>query len=353
MRAKEYIAHHLGELKYIYEIRVVINNLLPLRSNKKKTDECANRMLYADQRRKQYLYMKELYEQGNPMAKEEPKLETYDGEIDKDIANEVRAELFDVIREDMSFGYLFYLLGTERNTKYVNSPIDCIPDEKKIKEAITRYRDDYPKVNLDDYLDDSLNYEWYNNLINLNVLQDEPQECLQYFNMVYQVYDEIRMRTQRISLIKSYLNDTKFKNDIEKYWVLTFIVRLIDEYESDNASLDKCKKEILKFIAPLNNAIGHKNEYSSPISLSTERGKKIDLIRVVNSLYELGFFVSASGGKAKKKDTFNAIGKALNIDLNNYDKDLSRSLSDSTALDKHLHVFEEMGDKMEEIFNSK
>jgi hypothetical protein len=74
MRAKEYIAHHLGELKYIYEIRVVINNLLPLRSNKKKTDECANRMLYADQRRKQYLYMKELYEQGNPMAKEEPKL---------------------------------------------------------------------------------------------------------------------------------------------------------------------------------------------------------------------------------------------------------------------------------------
>src|SRR5574344_1828025 len=232
MRAKEYIALHLDEFKYINEIWVVINTLLPYRTDKKKTDECASRLLYSDQRRKQYLYMKELYEQGNPMAKDEPNLEKYEDEIDRDICSEVRTELFNVIREDESFGYLFYLLGTERNSKYVNSPIDCIPNTTKIKEAIARYRDDYPKDNLDEFLEDSLNYEWYNYLVNSDILKDAPQECLHYFSLVYQIYDELRMKTHRISLIKSYLNGIKFKNDNEKYWVLNYIVRFIDEYES-------------------------------------------------------------------------------------------------------------------------
>ena len=47
------------------------------------------------------------------------------------------------------------------------------------------------------------------------------------------------------------------------------------------------------------------------------------------------------------------MGKFVNLDLSEYDKDLSRSLSDSTKLEKHTKVFDDMKDKMIEIWNSK
>ena len=92
---------------------------------------------------------------------------------------------------------------------------------------------------------------------------------------------------------------------------------------------------------------------NSPVYLTDEKGAKIDIIRVLNVLYELGMFHGKDGAKLLKKDFFTAMGKAINKDLSNYDKDLSRSTSDSTALEKHLRIFVEMKKKMEEIWNSK
>ncbi|MBO4316593.1 MAG: hypothetical protein J5867_11650 [Prevotella sp.] len=91
----------------------------------------------------------------------------------------------------------------------------------------------------------------------------------------------------------------------------------------------------------------------SPVHLNSTTGTKIDFIRVMNTLYELGFFTNERGGRITKKDFFTNIGQAVNIDLSKYDKDLSRSTADSTALDKHLRVFENMRQKMIDIFNSK
>lgn len=90
----------------------------------------------------------------------------------------------------------------------------------------------------------------------------------------------------------------------------------------------------------------------SPVHLSTTRGTKIDFIRVVNSLCELGFFTDDKGGRISKKDVMTALGNAVNVDLTDYQNDLSRSLSDSTKLDKHLAIFERMREKMEEVFNN-
>lgn len=94
------------------------------------------------------------------------------------------------------------------------------------------------------------------------------------------------------------------------------------------------------------------NTASSPVHLSTARGTKIDFIRVVNCLYELGFFTDDKGGRISKKEVMTALGSAVNVDLSTYDNDLSRSLSDSTKLDKHLAIFERMRAKMEEVFNN-
>ena len=91
----------------------------------------------------------------------------------------------------------------------------------------------------------------------------------------------------------------------------------------------------------------------SPIYLSTAKGQKIDLIRVLNVMYEQGRFTGKDGSKLTKKDFFFEAGRMFHIDLSNYDKDLSRSMSDSTKLEKHLKPFEDMKLKMIEIWNSK
>ena len=60
----------------------------------------------------------------------------------------------------------------------------------------------------------------------------------------------------------------------------------------------------------------------------------------------MGTFTGENGKKIRKKDVMIAMGQAMNIDLSGYDKDLSRSLSDSTKLEKHQKVFEDMLQKM-------
>ena len=85
------------------------------------------------------------------MQSEIPIEEHYNEELSEDTAKEIRKELFYIISEDNSFGYLYYLLGTELNAKKGNAPIDCIPDKSQIKQAIKAYHDDYPKSNLDSY----------------------------------------------------------------------------------------------------------------------------------------------------------------------------------------------------------
>ena len=91
----------------------------------------------------------------------------------------------------------------------------------------------------------------------------------------------------------------------------------------------------------------------SPIYLSTAKGQKIDLIRVLNVMYEQGRFTGKDGSKLTKKELFIEAGRTFHVDLSNYDKDLSRSMSDSTKLEKHLKPFEDMKLKMIDIWNSK
>lgn len=91
----------------------------------------------------------------------------------------------------------------------------------------------------------------------------------------------------------------------------------------------------------------------SPVYLSTAKGQKIDLIRVMNVMYEQGRFNGKDGARLTKKEFFTEMGRTLHVDLSDYDKDLSRSMSDSTKLEKHTKPFEDMKQKMIEIWNSK
>ena len=91
----------------------------------------------------------------------------------------------------------------------------------------------------------------------------------------------------------------------------------------------------------------------SNIWLNKAKGQKIELIRIINVMYEQGRFKGKDGEDVKKLDVFVTFGKALNVDLSNYQNDLSSSMSDSAKLEKHTKVFDDMKEKMIEIWNSR
>ena len=110
--------------------------------------------------------------------------------------------------------------------------------------------------------------------------------------------------------------------------------------------------EIIAFLNKLSPTPIQSQQISN-IYLSEKKGMKINYIRVINCLYELGFFVDENQNIINKIDVMKVFGSIINKDLKDYDKDLSRALSDSTALDKNLEIFSLLKDKMNEIFNSK
>lgn len=354
MRAVEYININRSSLKHAEIVSQVIKDLLPLRMDKEATDEYMNTHLSADTRYKQYLLQKELFDRGNAMQTTDPSFEEIEGEIPMSIAFEVREELFHAIKDDGSFGYLFYILGTEQNFRHNNDPIDCVPDAERITHCVLENRDDYPKEDLDSFINDDLNYQQYNILMDGHYWDDDDSLYLAYFNRVYSIYDELRLRRQSISGVRSFLREQQFETEVEKYWTFAYIVTLIDEADEDDTSLRRCKQELVRIIEPLSSVVqkdDSPSKFESPVYLNDKRGMKIDIIRVLNVLYELGSFVGKNGEPLAKKDFMLTMGKAINVDLSTYDKDLSRSLSDSTKLDKHLDIFNKMLVKMEEVFN--
>lgn len=98
---------------------------------------------------------------------------------------------------------------------------------------------------------------------------------------------------------------------------------------------------------------GEERGAGSSVYLSPVRGKKIDFIRVVNVLYELGLFTDKDGVRCTKKEAFLAFGRAVNLDLSNYNKDLSRALNDTTTRERQLQIFKDMRQKMAEIYQDK
>ncbi len=98
---------------------------------------------------------------------------------------------------------------------------------------------------------------------------------------------------------------------------------------------------------------GEEKGAGSSVYLSPVRGKKIDFIRVVNVLYELGLFTDKDGVRCTKKEAFRAFGRAVNLDLSNYNKDLSRALNDTTTRERQLQIFKDMKLKMAEIYQDK
>lgn len=355
MRAKEYLFVNESKLAYAKEIGNLLEKLSLLRLDKEATEVFYNQVLSSDVHIKNYNYQKKMHDSKNAMQQDTPVKENFEGELSIENSSGIRKEMLKVIQQDESYGYLYYLLGTEYNSSSYDMPIDCIPDVERIKAALATNRDDYPKSSLDDYLEDSFNYDQYDKMIARFDL--DSKQILEAFNKIYQLFDELRCYKMKISGIQQVLNEYTFKDEVEKFVVFSVVQNMIIAFCSQDKSMLRCHREIERVVLPLrkkyNSSSSSKDTIASKVFLNGQRGKKLDIIRVFNALYELDFFKNESQNKISKKEVFETLGRFLNIDLSNFHNDLSRSLTDSTALEKHLKIFEDMENKMENIFNSK
>jgi hypothetical protein len=74
---------------------------------------------------------------------------------------------------------------------------------------------------------------------------------------------------------------------------------------------------------------------------STKQGARIDLIRILNALYELKLINKTDGQTPTKEFFMIQAGNFFGIDLSKYDTNLSQSLNE-TSLEANLKVFEDM-----------
>lgn len=354
MRAREYIENNRGTLVYADEVEAAVRVLMPLRLDFNKTREYCHRYLSADTRVGEYLYHKGLYEKGSCWETVVPQLETYDGELDAEISPQVRKELFEAIKDDETFGYLYFFLGTERNASSNNCiPLDCIPNAKRIEDAIKTTRDNYPQINADAYLSDDFNYKWYNRLVGIGAIDDDENVCLDYFNKAYKVYDDLRVLSHSVLNVKKYIDELVSTDESIATNLLGYVAESIGTFAKEDIQLNHLKNEIAKKIDLTKFSTEHSPKPASKIVLSKDRGVKIDFIRVINALCELKFFEKEAGGKATKKDVFAALGQTVGTDLSDYDKHLSRQNTDSTKLASQLEIFTKMENVTTGLYNKK
>jgi hypothetical protein len=102
----------------------------------------------------------------------------------------------------------------------------------------------------------------------------------------------------------------------------------------------KCELEIKKMKA-LSDLESAPTQTKQAFQLRKKHGAKVDLIRILNAVYELKYFEMTNGQIPSKELFMKQVGEFFGIDLSKYDTDLSQALN-NTSLEANFNVFEEM-----------
>lgn len=346
MRTKEYLCTHKDNLVYGDIVNDTVSNLLPLRGSREETEAYVYNHLFADIRHRHFC----LRQGGKGVCL--PLFEEIEGEVPRTIAARVRDELLKAVEGDGSFGYLQFILVHGLGQPQPDGAAPRQPSEGDILDCIIRQRDDYPKASLDCFVNEELNYRQYCTLRDGHYWDDRDELYLHYFNRVYAVYDELRLLKHNIIDVKAYLRGLQFEDDVWTYWTLAYIATLIEGSISlePDPCLERCREEVLRITRRLEPHVVKDTEqahpWKSPVHLSPKRGSLLNVIRIIQAMYLNGMLVDENGGKLTKKDLFAAAGKFLNTDLSSFDHHLSSSMTSSTALEKHLRIFDDMKDSI-------
>lgn len=104
---------------------------------------------------------------------------------------------------------------------------------------------------------------------------------------------------------------------------------------------DKCELEIkqLKDIAAIETPA--QTKVKPQFQLSNKKGARIDLIRILNAIYELRMIENPKGEIPSKEIFMKQAGEFFGTDFSKYDTDLSQAMNNGTV-ETNLKIFEDM-----------
>lgn len=245
MRAKDFIEINCKH-QFYNELQRAINELSKFRIDNDATENYVELYFYQDRKYKRYREDLRDWKLNNLDESQKPIYEEITNAIPYKDAFNFRNHLFKAIETDKSFGYLFYLLASEKNRTephLLNNPIDCIPDKNIIEDNIRNYQDDYPKHNLESYLTYcDFNYSFYKS----HKVPFHTQELwIAVFNLGYTFFDVLRAKMHSpfiaCDIIKEYFVSKKPNIVL----IVPLVSDLLQQYNFDLTDEQKRCKRIL------------------------------------------------------------------------------------------------------------
>jgi hypothetical protein len=181
MRAKESLALLKNDLHFYDRVKKIIEDLSPLRDDPRKTREYINLHLFEDAQ-----YIAKNKDNNDPVPRA----------VFRSLY--IRAEVRNILKEDISFIFAYNLLSTFDND-YINlqtmqsSKLEELNGnaQQQVQELIRNYREDYPKENLADYLLEDDNKAFFES--KKRELAQTDEWWLEAFNRAYALFDEMRL----------------------------------------------------------------------------------------------------------------------------------------------------------------
>lgn len=243
MRAKEYLEINKKKIYHYDLVKKAVYDLYPLRNNKRQTEAYFNRYLFADAR---YRSHAQYYADKPPSTI----FNESENEIDKTIAYKVRMEILNVISEDDTFIFAYNIIALGANKYDDNHPIMTVNLKEEnlntvsyIEDVCKKYKEDYPKASLADYLlDDDNRAIFYNKRCDL--LKDE-EWWLCAFNKAYEIFDLIRAKVSDPFKAQYIVKNIYFNDKVLESTIVGIIKILIDNYTYDLTDAQKKKFEML------------------------------------------------------------------------------------------------------------
>jgi uncharacterized coiled-coil protein SlyX len=214
-----------------------------LRNNKRQTEAYFNRYLFADVR---YRSHAQYYADKPPSTI----FNESENEIDKTIAHKVRMEILNVISGDDTFIFAYNIIALGANHYDDNHPIMTVNLKEEnlntvsyIEDVCKKYKEDYPKASLADYLLDDDNRTIFSN--KRCDLQKDEEWWLCAFNKAYEIFDLIRAKVSDPFKSQYIVKNIFFNDKLLESTIVGIVKSLIDNYSYDLTDAQKKKFEML------------------------------------------------------------------------------------------------------------
>lgn len=227
----------------------------------------------------------------------------------------IRKQLREIVQHDKSFSFFYAESSYYEDTPLINTYLT----KEEVQNIIDLYKEEYDKKSIDEYIKDSVCKSFYTENQSVELSNDE---WLEIFRKGLSLFDKIRVRMYKTASANEYLKQYPFADNIIRKYTIKLIYNLLKAYDYDlNEEQITQKEHLVQLIeyAFINNPKAFEEKSAtSNIKLTSKKGERSDFVRVIDALYECGFFVGLNDEKTTKQDMIRAFEIALNDDFKDY-----------------------------------